>query len=74
MQKQDLIGKKAHTYSKHLGVYRRFLFNSFAFGRVVLWLTLLVDSLEVTDSISDEADNCLNREYAHNAYYTRRSR
>ena len=45
------------------------------FGRVVLWLTLLVDGLEVTDLISDVADNCLDREYAHNAYNcTRRSR
>ena len=45
------------------------------FGRVVLWLILLVDSLEVTDLISDVADNCLDREYAHNTYNcTRHSR
>ena len=42
------------------------------FVRVVLWLTPLVDSLEVTDLISDD---CLNREYAHNVYnWTSRSR
>ena len=42
------------------------------FDRVVLWLTLLVDSLEVTDLISDD---CLNREYAYNVYNcTSRSR
>ena len=38
--------------------------------RVVLWLTLLVDSLEVTDLISDVADNCLDRKYAHNMLTT----
>ena len=42
------------------------------FDRVVLWLTPLVDSLEVTDLISDD---CLNREYAQNVYnWTSRSR
>ena len=39
-----------------------------SFGWVVLWLTMFVDSLEVTDLIIDVVDNCLDREYAHNVY------
>ena len=45
----------------------RNIFRS-GFGRVVLWLTMLVDSLEVTDLINDVVDNCLDREYTHNVY------
>ena len=61
-----------NIFRQALQTSKRFLFDSFQSFAFGLWsscsLTDNVDSLEVTDLISDVADNCLDREHAHNAY------
>ena len=61
-----------NIFRQALQTSKLFLFDSFQSFASWLWsscsLTDNVDSLEVTDLISDVADNCLDREHAHNAY------